>query len=192
MQNKSTTKTRRGENSRKRILDATARLIAQSDSSSVTLDQISRACKVSKSSILWHFGNKDELFLEVVDAVFRDLESVFKNRTPPDLPPHEKFKLFLADYGRLLEENPEIPMIFFSFIFNDKFRKKIKHRIRETYAWNRRAFMEQFDISQERATVILAMINGIVIQGNVDPHKVDMKAVFEELTRVMQHLLPTA
>ena len=49
--------------------------------------------------------------------------------------------------------------------------------------------MEQFNISENRAAIFLGMINGIVIQGNVDPRRVNLKAVFEELIGVMNLLL---
>ena len=90
-------------------------------------------CKISKSSILWHFGSKEELFIEVIDNIFQDLEESFIAKYPADLTPFEKFKHFLNDYESLLDEQPEIPIIFFSFVFNNKTRGKIKNRIRNIY-----------------------------------------------------------
>ena len=106
-------KTPRGENSRKNILETTGLLIGKFGSNNVTLDQVANQCHISKSSILWHFGNKNELFLEVVDTVYQRFEMAFKNKYSNTLTPFEKIQHFLHDYGVLLKDQPEIPNIFF-------------------------------------------------------------------------------
>lgn len=182
-------KTARGENSRQKILDTTRRLIGESDSHSVSLDQIAKACQLSKSSILWHFGSKEGLLLEVVDAIFHNLETTFLSQCPAGLTIPEKFHFFLNEYERLLEETPEIPIIFFSFVFNKKIKQKIDRKIREIYCWNREIFMAQFNISQERASVLLAMLNGVVIQWHVDPEQIDIKAAFKEMMSIVKKIV---
>lgn len=182
-------KTARGEISRKKILETTRLLIGKSDSNSVTLDQIAIKCKISKSSILWHFGSKEELIFEVVDTVFHSLEEAFINKYHAGSTPYEKIRYFLNDYEKFLEQHPEIPMIFFSFIFNHSIRKKMKNRIRETYKWNRQTCMEQLNISENRAVILIGMLNGIVIQANIDPKQVSTKAVFSELISVMRSVV---
>ena len=174
-------KTARGENSRKKILKAARLLIGQSDSNSVTLDQIADKCKISKSSILWHFGSKEELFIEVIDTVFQNLEASLIAKYPEVLTPFEKFKYFLNDYERLVDEQPEIPIIFFSFVFNNKIRGKIKNRIRNIYIQNREAFIQQLNISENMAAIVVGMLNGVVIQANVDPERIKIKEIFDEL-----------
>ncbi len=85
MKNANIVKTARGENSRKKILKTARLLIGKSDSNSVTLDQIADKCRISKSSILWHFGSKEELFIEVIDTVFQNLEESFKKWAKPEI-----------------------------------------------------------------------------------------------------------
>ncbi len=155
----------------------------------MSLDQIAKACQLSKSSILWYFGSKEGLLLEVVDSIFRNLETTFLSQCPTGLSISEKFQFFLDAYERLLEETPEIPIIFFSFVFNKKIKLKIDQKIREIYCWNREALMAQLNISQERAQVLLAMINGVVIQWHVDPGQIDIKAAFKEIMTIVEKIV---
>jgi AcrR family transcriptional regulator len=181
MKNENIVKTARGENSRNKILKTARLLIGQSDSNSVTLEQIADKCKISKSSILWHFGSKEELFMEVIDTVFKNLEESLIAKYPEALTPFEKFKYFLDNYERLVDEQPEIPIIFFSFVFNNKIRGKIKNKIRNIYIQNREAFIQQLNISENMAAIVVGMLNGVVIQANVDPERIKIKEIFNEL-----------
>lgn len=182
-------KTARGENSRQKILEITRALIGESDSHSVSLDQIAKGCNLSKSSILWHFGSKEGLLLEVVDSIFRNLEITFLNQCPAGLSVLEKFQFFLDAYELLLEKTPEIPIMFFSFVFNKKIKQKIDWKIREIYSWNRETLMAQLNISQERASVLLAMLNGVVIQWHVDPQQINIKAAFKEIMSIVEKIV---
>lgn len=188
MKRQSKAKTARGEISRRKILEITRRLIGASDSHSVTLDQIASACEISKSSILWYFGSKEALLLEVVDGIYHDLEQTFITQCPAGLTPYEKFDFFLGNYERLLDEHPEALMIFFSFVFNNKIREKIDKKIREIYEWNRAALCEQFGISEKKAVILLGMLNGIAIQANVHPERIHLKEIFNELMSMLKRV----
>lgn len=189
MKSSTIVKTNRGKSSRKKILATTRLLIGKSDSNSVTLDQIAQKCNISKSSILWHFGSKEELFIEVIDNIFQGLEESVIAKFPANLTLFEKFKFFLDEYENLLDEQPEIPIIFFSFVFNSKIREKIKDRIRAIYIQNREAFAQQLSISENMAAILVGMLNGIVIQANVDPKRIRIKEVFQELILFMRSFL---
>jgi len=54
------------------------------------------------------------------------------------------------------------------------------------YIQNRAAFIQQLDISENMAAIIVGMLNGIVIQANVDPKRIKIKAIFDELILFMR------
>ena len=114
MVNRKVIKTPRGERSRQRILDATGRLIARYGGNHVTLDQVAEECNISKSSILWHFGSKDELRLEVVDTVCHRFAEAIISKYKAELSAIEKITHLLNDYNTVSIDRPEIPTIFFS------------------------------------------------------------------------------
>lgn len=68
---------RRGEGDklRKRILDVAEKLLVEvGDQSLVSIRAISEACECTPPSIYRHFADKDELFLEVCERRFRELD----------------------------------------------------------------------------------------------------------------------
>lgn len=182
-------KTSRGEESRKKILEITASLIGQYDSASVTLDQIAQECEISKSSIIWHFGSKEALFIEVIDSIFRNLEKIIVEQCPENLSTADKFVFFLDSYKQMLKKHPEAPKIFFSFVFNSQVRKKIDERIRYIYEWNRKAFCEQFNMTETQSVLFLGMLNGIIIQAEVHPNQIDIDKVFSEMASLIKEIL---
>jgi AcrR family transcriptional regulator len=183
---KNTAKTARGETSRKKILDITQQLMGATSSHSVTLDQISELAHLSKSSIMWYFGSKEELLLEVIDRAFQDLVASVVKDIPEDLSSFDKLKFFIKEYERFLKKNPEMPNIFFSFYFNDKVGGRIKEKIREIYDWNRRALIENLGISPYMATSLMGFLDGVVIQASIDPKQVKVGKVFEEMLDIIE------
>ncbi len=181
MKNQDSAKTEQGQDSREKILAATWQLIAQSHSSNVTLDQIAAACNISKSSILWHFGSKETLFLEVADNIFRDFEKIFIENCPSELPPAERFEVFLNNYKKIFDNHLEALKIFFGLLFKHDPSGNLERKIREVYEWNRKAFKEQFNLTDNQAVIVLGMLNGIIVQALVHPEHININDVFDEI-----------
>ncbi|MGM0423863.1 MAG: TetR/AcrR family transcriptional regulator [Thermodesulfobacteriota bacterium] len=189
MKSQEPAKTEKGQDSRKRILEATWQLIAQSGSGNITLDQIAAACNISKSSILWHFGSKEALFLEVANSIFQDFEEIFIESCPPDLSPAERFGFFLHNYKEMLDKHFEAPKIFFYLLFKHDPSGNLQRKIQEIYEWNRKAFCEQFNLTDNQAVIVLGMLNGIIIQSLVHPEGININDVFDEVACYVQNIL---
>ena len=72
---------------RKQILAAAASCFAERGFEATTMDDIARGARLSKGSLYWHFQNKRELFLAVLDAVVLELFQVWEERAgnEPDI-----------------------------------------------------------------------------------------------------------
>jgi len=57
---------------------------------------------------------------------------------------------------------------------------------REHDIQNKEAFIQQLNISENLAAILVGMMNGIVIQANVDPKRINIKEVFDELILFMR------
>lgn len=182
-------KTARGERSQRNILETTSRLIAAHGSNNVTLDQVATACNIAKSSILWHFGSKEALFLEVVDTVYHRFAEAVVSKFSSGLTVSEKVTHLLHDYCALSLKRPEIPYIFFSFAFSSKKQEKIKQKIDEIYDWNRKAYMQHLEISENLAAILLGMLNGAVIQWIMDPDQIKLEKILEEMIPIFSQLI---
>ena len=72
---------------REQILAAAASCFAERGFEATTMDDIARGARLSKGSLYWHFQNKRELFLAVLDAVVLELFQVWEERAgnEPDI-----------------------------------------------------------------------------------------------------------
>src|SRR5262249_46151280 len=63
----------RGVRTEEAILQATMRLLATRGIHGTSLDLLAEEVGVAKSSILWHFGSKEELLLRVAERVYDEV-----------------------------------------------------------------------------------------------------------------------
>ena len=63
-----------GEHTRKLIIDVTTKLFATRGYAGTSLDLIAKEAQTSKSSIFWHFENKEDLLFTVVDQAMGEWE----------------------------------------------------------------------------------------------------------------------
>ena len=122
----------RGIETRERVLQTTQKLIADHDFHSVTLDQISKHAKVSKSSLLWHFKSKEELLSEAACELFQELERALALEKDDNLSLQEKLDFIITNIGQYFEAKPEPKGVLISLIFNSQIPKEIKESI-DTY-----------------------------------------------------------
>src|SRR5258706_11655684 len=107
----------RGVRTEEAILQATLKLLSTRGIHGMSLDLLSDEVGVAKSSILWHFGSKEELLLRVAERV---LEDVARG------PAQEMLALpTLAERGdaawrffcETLRQRPELPRLVLWIIF---------------------------------------------------------------------------
>jgi AcrR family transcriptional regulator len=177
-------RTDRGARTRRRVLAATRRLLSESGPGSVTLDQVAVRSEIAKTSILWHFGSKQELFLEALDEVIRDFEKAFSARYPETSSPAEKLGLFLRDYAEFMKEHPHLGDAFFSFAFGDCSDQRARSRARDLYRRYRAMVASHIGTSREEAgrelaAAIVGLVDGVFIQWSLEPDAFDPGAVFD-------------
>ncbi len=73
-----------GHVARRRILEATAELAGERGFDGVSLSKISELSGLPKSSIYWHFGDKEQLFAAVVENSYLQWIERIKSATAPE------------------------------------------------------------------------------------------------------------
>lgn len=74
-----------GRIARRRILEATGELAGERGFDGVSISKISEVSGLPKSSIYWHFGDKEQLFAAVIeDSYLRWIERIKSATTPED------------------------------------------------------------------------------------------------------------
>ena len=186
-------RTKRGERTRSHILEVTRKLFAEPGFRGVTLDQIAEETGTAKSSILWHFGTKEHLLLEVLDGIIRELETSYRHSYPKNLSLGKKMRLLIDDYVRLMEQYPELGTVFFGMLFDAELINTIRDRAKEMYREYRELIAHHLADSGVPATehiaaAVAALFDGVFIQWYLDPEGVDMRKVFEPVVSGLESL----
>ena len=89
------------------ILQATMRLLATRGIQGTSLDLLAEEVGVAKSSILWHFGSKEELLLRVAERVYEEVAQgpVQKILALPSF--EERAEASWKFFSETLKQNPE-------------------------------------------------------------------------------------
>jgi AcrR family transcriptional regulator len=90
------------------LITAAMDLFASYGYRGTSLARIARAAGVTKGALYWHFDDKEDFFLAVVEQVLRDWQSAYEKR-PPAKSAAEYRKEFLEMFetsARLNEKNP--------------------------------------------------------------------------------------
>jgi len=174
------------------ILQATLGLLAARGIHGMSLDLLAEEVGVAKSSILWHFGSKEELLLRVAERV---LEEVARGpaRDILALPTlAEREDATWRFFAETLRERPELRRLVLWLIFEclDE-RPELRTRLQQLYRSIRELFEAGLrevvpDAAQRRRLAIftVATFDGIFLQWLLEPEAIDIEALHAELRQL--------
>src|SRR5690242_2390068 len=180
---------RRGVRTEEAILQATLRLLAARGVHGTSLDLLAEDVGVAKSSILWHFGSKEELLLRVAERVFEEV-SRGPARDILALPTlDERSEAMWRFYAETVRRRPELRRLVLYLIFETaEGRPELRARLRQLYRGLRDLFAEGLrgvvaDGAQRRrlAAVSVAALDGLFLQWLLDPDEIDLEALHQEM-----------
>jgi AcrR family transcriptional regulator len=179
----------RGVRTEEAILQATLRLLAARGVQGTSLDLLAEEVGVAKSSILWHFGSKEELLLRVTERVFEEV-----TRGPVRdilaLPTLEaRGEATWRFYSDAVRRRPELFRVMSYLLFEAiEGRPELRTRLRQLYRGRRQLFAEGLrgvvqDEAQRRrlAALSVAAFDGIFLQWLLDPEALDLEALHREM-----------
>ena len=179
----------RGVRTEEAILGATLRLLAARGVHGTSLDLLAEEVGVAKSSILWHFGSKEELLLRVAERVFEEVA-----RGPAQqilaLPTLEQRSAATwRFYADTLRHKPEVRRLVLYLIFETaEGRPELRARLQQLYRGMRELFADGLrgvvadpGKRQRLATLSIAALDGIFLQWLLDPGSADLEALQREL-----------
>src|SRR5262249_31913602 len=134
---------RRGVRTEEAILQATLRLLAARGVQGTSLDLLADEVGVAKSSILWHFGSKEELLLRVAERVFEEVargpaREILALRTLD-----ERSEATWRFYSDTVRRRPEIRRLLLHLILETaEGHPELRARLRDLYRGTRELFAE--------------------------------------------------
>lgn len=179
--------TRRGQKTKDRILASTADLLARNPVAAVSLDRIASASGVAKSSVLWHWGGKETLFLAVVQRAFATLEAELVADEPKDV--SEQLPRFFRAYEAFLAAHPEVDAILFRLLFATEADSDVRRAIVAMYQGFRASIVAHTrnggePLSESQAALVIAMVDGLFLQAFIDP-TFDLAGSFAALQEIV-------
>ena len=180
---------RRGVRTEEAILQATLRLLAARGVQGTSLDLLAEEVGVAKSSILWHFGSKEELLLRVAERVFDEVSRGRAREILALATLDERSEAMWRFYADTVRRRPELRRVVLYLIFETaEGRSELRARLRQLYRGMRELFAEGLrgvvpDAAQRRrhATVSVAALDGLFLQWLLDPDELDLEALHQEM-----------
>jgi AcrR family transcriptional regulator len=178
------TRKERKEHTRRCLLDAAGRVFARRGLAQASVDEIAADAGFTKGAVYANFGSKDELFLEMLDAMFALRLEEMDRALSTDEPPEAQARVAARDFIDHLAMDPEWGRLFFEAGLqasrDQAFRVKLVSRyaaMRERMAeiLRRRAEAGGFDPGvpfDQLATMVFAMANGVGFERLVEPEAV--------------------
>src|SRR5215510_8443816 len=107
----------RGVRTEEAILEATLRLLATRGIHGMSLDLLADEVGVAKSSILWHFGSKEELLLRVAERVLEEVARGPVQRILALPTFEERAEASWQFFSETLRQKPELRRVILYLIF---------------------------------------------------------------------------
>ena len=94
-----------------RILEAAMETFAEVGYEGARVDEIAKRAGVNKAMIYYRIGDKRTLYEEVLHDVFGNTIERISENIQDDLSPEEKFKIYIANLAKTMEQHPCFPRI---------------------------------------------------------------------------------
>lgn len=194
-------KKEQGQQTRQAIIDVTTRLFASRGYAGTSLDLIAKEANTSKSSIFWHFENKEDLLFTVVDRAMSEWEVEAGSLLLAEPSPAAQLEKLIDLYRGLAEKRPDTLRLLLGLLLetadgNDK----VKARFQKMYGGYRRSIQIILEEGMEGgafrrdvpsahlAAMVLALFDGLFVQWLLDPGEVSAE-VFGSMKRSVLRLV---
>jgi AcrR family transcriptional regulator len=179
----------RGVRTEEAILQATMRLLATRGIHGTSLDLLAEEVGVAKSSILWHFGSKEELLLRVAERVYDEVAKGPVQKILALENFEERAEASWRFFSETLRQKPELRRVMLYLIFESvEGRPELRARlqqlyrgIRDLYETGLRGVVPDEDQRRRLAVISVASLDGLFLQWLLEPEAIDLEALHDEL-----------
>jgi AcrR family transcriptional regulator len=187
-----------GERSKRAILDAAARLMANRSYAATSIEAISKACGLPASSIYWHFGSKQGLLAAVIEKSITEWEKQLphSDRIVPGKRPDLGERI--NNCARAYRKKPQFARLALQFALEPKMEPGALKTLHRMHANIRRLTSEMLlaaldeDLTREQADdlseFIMSFMQGYFLTYQVEPDGCDLEKFFEYLHQAVRLL----
>lgn len=183
---------------RRKILEASAQIFSQQGYAATSLAQVARAAQVSKALIFWHFESKERLFHAALQYFLAPYE--IDTQVLLGLTESEQVEKLIDDYYDFIAEHlPSVQFVLGQVVRQDENSQELVERVQKLYRLYRellttilergraaRLFTQRIRPAED-AALIMAALNGLLVQHLVEPEGVlsaqELRAHFKATIR---------
>jgi AcrR family transcriptional regulator len=169
------------EQTRKTIIEVTTKLFATRGYAGTSLDLIAKEAQTSKSSIFWHFENKEDLLFTVVDRAMSEWEVKAGTEILAQPNPPRQLAKLIALYRELALDRPDTLRLLLGLLLETAdANEDVKKRFQRMYRGYRTSIQIVIEEgvaqghftrhvpSDHLAAMVLAIFDGMFIQWFLD------------------------
>lgn len=189
------TRAERKEDTRARLLASAARVFARRGFHAASVEEVAEDAGFSKGAVYSNFESKEDLFLAMVEARFRDRLTAIRAAVAEPGAPGEQARRSGDSFIRTLASDPEWPAVFMEFWAYAQRDPSVRRRFAAQVSGLRTAVAEILAAraaelgvglplpAEQLATMTFAMATGFAMERQLDPG-----AVPDELLGTMLEL----
>ncbi len=183
------------------MLEAATSVLARSGFERATLDEIVREAGFSKGAFYVHFESKDDLFWAMLEERISRQQDAFRRAVDYKMSMNDNVRTILAAVFGLLGKDPLWGALFMEFHAHAARNEKVRRRLATMYVGWRQLMVDILSVSREAgrmrenadlelmATVLVATVEGSIIQCHLDPKAIRLEEMVEPLTRTLSEWL---
>lgn len=188
---------RRPEETRGRLMEAATSVFARSGFDRATVDEIVREAGFSKGAFYVHFESKEDLFWAMLEERISSHQEVFLSVLDDNEPMQENMRRILAAVFGLAREDPLWGSLFMEFVAHAARNEKVRLRLSTMYERWRELIVAMLTHGRETghirkeidlqfiATILIAIVEGAVIQSRMAPERVRLEELIDPLAATL-------
>ena len=192
---------RRREETRAKLLEAATCVLARSGFERATLDEIVREAGFSKGAFYVHFESKDDLFWAMLEERISHQQEAFRRAVDYSKSMDYNVRMILSAVFGLLGDDALWGSLFMEFHAHAARNEKVRQRLGTMYERWRQLLVDILSVSRETgrmrtdadlelmATILVAAVEGSIIQSRLTPEAVRLDKMLEPLTRTLSEWL---
>lgn len=194
-------KRRRREETRERLLEAATGVFARQGFDRSTVDEVVREAGFSKGAFYVHFESKEDLFWAMLKERIDRQHEAFNEAIDFAKPVSDNVRTILHAVFDLVEDDPFWASLFMEFGAHAARNEKVRERLAALYDGWRELLVQMLTAGRDAGrirndidiafttTVMIAAVEGSVIQSSLSPDSVRLKELVEPLTDLFVQLL---
>lgn len=184
------------EEKRIKIIKAAIGIFAQKGFGSTRMDDIAAKADIGKGTIYEYFKNKDELFFAIYEAMCKEFNEAILSSMKRQKTATKALKEFTVTVLKAFDDWREFSFVVLDFWSEHRKGKSVHLRFNEIYNESRKSISEVIKAGIKSgefresdpfviASVMIAVLDGLLIQRIFEPEFFNMKNIERELIKML-------